>query len=154
MYHAVGCISPVTFGMHLAAAVESRHGLQNRPAIVLAGGREPAQWEQYPHHRFLSNNGALDCCDNGGCWKSRCTKVGDGDNKDTHDLCVYPVKTNVQEKMFSDLPPKDVYIAKCMDMIGPKDVIRGIESYYKGGILKYEEHDEKTKKVLEEILTK
>ena len=25
MYHAIGCVSPVTFGMHLCAAVESRY---------------------------------------------------------------------------------------------------------------------------------
>jgi len=77
----------------------------------------------------------------------------DGDNKDKHDLCVYPVKTNVQEKIWTDQPPQDVYIAKCMDMIKPKDVIRGIESYYTGGILKYENHTEEQKQVLEKILT-
>ena len=40
--------------------------------MVVAGGREPAQWEAYPHHQFISTNGALRCCEQGGCWKSRC----------------------------------------------------------------------------------
>ena len=154
MYHSVGCVSPVTFGMHLAAATESRHGLMNRPAVVIAGGREPAQWEQYPHHRFLSLNGALDCCDNGGCWKSRCTKVGDGDKKDAHDLCVYPVETNIKEKRGDT--EYNVSIAKCMDMIKPKDVIRAIEGYYEGGILEYEKlkTQSKARAELEKILSK
>jgi ADP-heptose:LPS heptosyltransferase len=155
MYHSIGCVSPVTFGMHLCAAVESRHGLQNRPGVVLAGGREPAQWEQYPHHQFLSNNGALDCCDNGGCWKSRCTKVGDGDNKDNHDLCVYPVKTDVKQKLFKDdREEREVFIAKCMNMISASDVIRAIETYYEGGMLKYEKHSDEQQKILDKILTK
>lgn len=39
-------------------------------------------------------------------------------------------------------------------MISAKDVIRGIESYYQGGILKYEKHNESQTKILEELLTK
>ena len=90
MYHATGVVCPVTFAMHLAVAVEMKTRPPiNRPAVILAGGREPAQWEAYPHHRFLSLNGALPCCDNGGCWKSRCSKVGDKDEKDDKNLCLY-----------------------------------------------------------------
>ena len=51
--------------------------------VVIAGGREPAHWEAYPNHQFLSTNGTLSCCLQGGCWKSRCQLVGDGDPKDT-----------------------------------------------------------------------
>ena len=94
--------------------------------VVLAGGREPVQWEMYPHHRFLATNGALNCCDNGGCWKSRCQLVGDGDGKDTENTCVHPVDIN-----------PELRIPKCMDMIKPLDVIRAIESYYIGGVLEY-----------------
>jgi len=126
MYHADGVVCPVTLAMHLAAAVESKHGLKNRPCVVISGGREPAQWEAYPHHRFLSTTACLDCCDNGGCWKSRCQKVGDGDEKDEKDLCVYPVQIK-----------EDLRIAKWMNMIRPEDVIRAIELYYEGGLLKY-----------------
>ena len=91
MYHADGVLCPVTFAMHLAAAVPTkREKPRNRACVVVAGGREPPQWEAYPHHQFISNNGALSCCDNGGCWKARCQRVGDGDRKDA-DLCVFPV---------------------------------------------------------------
>lgn len=131
VYHSSGVLCPVTLLMHLAAAVESRHGLLNRPCVVLAGGREPSQWEKYPHHRFLETNGALKCCDNGGCWKSRCSKVGDGDDKDNKDLCLNPVETDI------DFKDGKLKIAKCLDMIKPEDVIRSIEMYYEGGVLEY-----------------
>jgi ADP-heptose:LPS heptosyltransferase len=126
MYHAAGVVCPVTFAMHLAAAVETKPGrLQNRACVVIAGGREPAQWEAYPHHRFLSTNGALSCCDQGGCWKSRCQRVGDGDFKD-RDLCLFPVELSPQ-----------LCIPLCMDMITPDDVIRSIEMHHEQGILSY-----------------
>src|SRR6202012_5053490 len=78
IHFASGVVCGVTSGMHLAAAVETPSGRpKNRPCVVIAGGREPMQWEAYPHHQYISTNGALWCCDNGGCWKSRCQPVGD-----------------------------------------------------------------------------
>lgn len=128
MHHASGVICPVTFAMHLAAAVEVKPGRpQNRACVVVAGGREPSQWEKYPHHRFLETNGALMCCDNGGCWKSRCQPIGDGDEKDQPEhLCVEPVKTT-----------SGIVLPMCMDLITTGDVIRAVELYYRGGALKY-----------------
>ena len=90
--------------------------------MVVAGGREPAHWEQYPGHQFLSTVGALPCCAHGGCWRSRCQVVGDGDNKDRHSVCDYPVEV-----------ASDLAIPRCMDMITPQDVIRRIEMYYQPG---------------------
>ena len=131
MYHADGVVCPVTFAMHLAAAVEGKAGKpKNRACVVIAGGREPPQWEAYPHHQFISTNGALSCCENGGCWKSRCQPVGDGDSKD-NDLCVNPIKVSAE-----------LQIPKCMSMITPEDVIRRIELYYEGGALQYNAPDE------------
>jgi FkbM family methyltransferase len=159
MHHAAGVLCPVTFAMHLAAAVpmpapapspEGRgSGVRNlrregewpareerntpapqpspegrgrlggfRPCVVVAGGREPAHWEQYPGHQFLHTIGALDCCAAGGCWRSRCQTVGDGDAKDRQDVCAYPVQV-----------APDLRIARCMEMIEPRDVIRAIEKY-------------------------
>jgi ADP-heptose:LPS heptosyltransferase len=128
VYHADGVVCPVTFAMHLAAAVETKAGRpRNRACVVIAGGREPAQWEAYPHHQFISTNGALTCCDEGGCWKSRCQRMGDGDKKDD-DLCVFPVEVAPQLR-----------IPRCMEMITPADVIRRIEMYFEGGALAYNE---------------
>ena len=126
VYHSVGVVTGVSLTMHLAAAIESKHGLLNRPAVVIAGGREPVQWEAYPHHRFLAVNGAMKCCDNGGCWMSRCQLMGDGDEKDTKDVCLNPVQLN-----------PELRIPKCMDIIKSEDVIRAIQLYYTGGVLEY-----------------
>jgi ADP-heptose:LPS heptosyltransferase len=120
MYHADGVICPVTFLMHLAAAVETKPGRPiNRPCVVIAGGREPPQWEAYPHHQYLHMNGCLPCCDNGGCWKSRVVPIGDGDKKDApENLCIRPVKLK-----------NNVVVAKCIDMITADDIIRAVEKY-------------------------
>jgi ADP-heptose:LPS heptosyltransferase len=128
MYHASGVFCPVTFAMHLAAAVEVKPGRpKNRACVVVAGGREPSQWEKYPHHRFLETNGALFCCDNGGCWKSRCQPVGDGDEKDLpENRCLLPVAV-----------APDLAIPRCLDMVSAEDVIRAVELYYDGGALAY-----------------
>lgn len=127
MYDAEGVVCPVTFAMHLAAAVETKRGPRGtRPSAVIAGGREPAHWEAYPNHQFLSTNGALTCCLQGGCWKSRCQPAGDGDPKDHNDLCQQPVQV-----------APDLRIPRCMAMITPADVIRRIELYFEGGTLAY-----------------
>jgi hypothetical protein len=128
MYHAVGVLCPVTFAMHLAASVEVKPGRpKNRACVVVAGGREPSHWEKYGHHRYLETNGALPCCDNGGCWRSRCQPAGDGDPKDRpENLCPKPVSVST-----------DLVIPKCMDLITVDDVIRAIELYYRGGALQY-----------------
>ena len=127
MYHADGVVCPVTFAMHLAAAVPVRHGAAGlRPCVVTAGGREPPHWEMYPGHQFLHTVGALDCCATGGCWRSRCQPVGDGAADDA-DLCLRPVTTG-----------GGVLIGQCMSLITPARVIDAIELYYKGGVLEYE----------------
>jgi ADP-heptose:LPS heptosyltransferase len=121
MYHAEGAISAVSLLMHLAAAVEVKPGRpKNRACVVVAGGREPPHWTAYPHHQFIHTVGALWCCDNGGCWKSRTRPLGDGDYKDgAGELCVDPV---------GDLP-------RCMDMITAEEVARRIETYIAGGVV-------------------
>jgi ADP-heptose:LPS heptosyltransferase len=117
-YHSCGVLCGVTFLMHLAAAVPVRPGRPpNRAAVVVAGGREPTQWEAYPHHQFLHTIGCLDCCKTGACWKSRTVRIGDGSEHDEpENLCVDVV---------AGLP-------RCMEMISAQDVIRRIEMYYEG----------------------
>jgi len=123
MHHADGVLCPVTFAMHLAAAVETRPGRPPlRACVVVAGGREPPHWEAYPHHQFLSMVGMLPCCAEGGCWRSRCQRIGDGDEKDVRNVCEYPVQVSAE-----------LSIARCMQMIAPEDVIRRIEMYLEGG---------------------
>ncbi len=127
IYNSVGVLSGITFAMHAAAAIPVRAGMpENRACVVVAGAREPTQWEAYPNHRFLSNTGALPCCKQGGCWKSRCQLVGDGDKKDFEGLCEAPIQIT-----------NDLRIPKCMHMIKPDDVVKAVNTYYDGGILEY-----------------
>jgi hypothetical protein len=118
IYGAEGVVCPVTFAMHLAAAVPVRGGAGPlRPCVVIAGGREPPHWEAYPGHQFLHTVGALDCCATGGCWKSRCQPVGDGDPKD-RDLCRRPTRVG-----------EGPLVGQCMAMVTPQRVTDAIELY-------------------------
>jgi len=104
--------------MHLAAAVECKHGgPANRPCVVVAGGREPPSWEAYPTQQFLHTIGRLPCCAEGGCWRSRSVPLADGDEKDEErHLCVDVVE---------NLP-------HCMHLITPAAVTKAIELYLRG----------------------
>lgn len=72
--------------------------------------------EAYPQHQFLHTIGQLDCCRSGGCWKSRCQPVGDGDSKDRRNRCERPVAVR-----------EDLSIPQCLELIRPEDVISAIE---------------------------
>jgi ADP-heptose:LPS heptosyltransferase len=78
IYNSQGVISPITFAMHAAAALDKR-------CIVIAGGGEHHTWESYSAkagvkvpHDYLHTCGMLKCCKNGGCW------CGDCINQDTN----------------------------------------------------------------------
>lgn len=122
VYHAQGVLCPVTALMHLAAAVPIKPGQPvNRPCVVIAGGREPVHWEAYPGHQFIHTNGALDCCPTGGCWKDRTVRLRDGDERDRpNNRCL---------RVSNGLP-------RCMDMISPADVIRRIDLYFEGQVIR------------------
>lgn len=126
VHHSVGVLCPVTSLMHLAAAVPVRAGRpQNRACVAVAGGREPVQWEAYPHHQFLHTLGALPCCDNGGCWKARTVPLESGDPVGNHNLCVDPIRIGRSRKAIS--------LPRCMSMITPGDAIRAVGRYHDAG---------------------
>jgi ADP-heptose:LPS heptosyltransferase len=122
VYHSSGALTPVSFLMHLAAAVPTRTTkcLKSRPCVVIAGGREPPQWEAYPWHQFLHTCGTMDCCAVGGCWKSRIVELPVHPEHNT-SLCVKPVKSESGQM-----------IPMCMDMITVEDVLRSIGLYLEG----------------------
>lgn len=126
VYHAQGILTPVSLPMHLSAAVPTKAGMpKERPCVVIAGGREPPQWEAYPQHQFIHTSGSLKCCETGGCWKARAYPLGDGDEKDrTENLC---------GNLVGRFP-------RCMALITAEDVIRRIEYYYQGRQLRYLHH--------------
>ena len=130
VYHSQGVLCPVTGLMHLSAAVKCKwRGWQTRPCVVIAGGREPAHWEAYPGHQFIHRNGALRCGGQGGCWRDRTFRLGDGDKRDRPpNLCVDVV---------NGLP-------RCMDMISAAEVIARIETYFVGDKAKYLQSRQRT----------
>jgi ADP-heptose:LPS heptosyltransferase len=105
VWHSQGALGGVTFLQHLAAGLE-------KPYICIMGGREPVAWNSYPKQFLLHVIGALDCCQEGGCWRSRTQKIGDGDEKDK-SLCEYPV-------------PGEEAIPRCMALIQPEEVVAKI----------------------------
>ncbi|MBL9173338.1 MAG: hypothetical protein JNL10_07385 [Verrucomicrobiales bacterium] len=119
MSHAQGVVCGITFLMHLAAAVENAWtGRRGRPAVVIAGGREPVHWFAYPGHQVLHNVDQLPCS-GGGCWKSRTHPLGDGTVWDKPDrICTQHVGG----------------LARCMDLITAEDVVRRVEGFFEGGV--------------------
>jgi len=115
VHYSDGIVCPVTLLMHLAAAVPRPAGVKRlRPCIVVAGGREPAHWEQYPGHQFIHTIGQLDCCAHGGCWKARTAPLGDGSPLDQPgSLC-------------RDITPGG--LPRCMDMISSEHVCQLIQN--------------------------
>ena len=115
MYHAKGVLTPVSYPMHLST-IPMPDG-RKRPCIVIAGAREPSVWEQYTCHQYLHNCGALDCCKDGACWRSRIQKLDDNDEKN-NSLCLKPVTTLSGQ-----------IIPKCLDMITVDNVLAKINMY-------------------------
>ncbi len=127
MYHAQGGVGPISFGMHLAAAVPTKPGAAaRRPYVVIAGGRESVPLNQYPTQTILSNVGGLRCCLGGACWKNVSHGLG-GRRVD----CEQPVEVWPEHQVTPDAP-KGLRLARCMDMIKAEQVIAAIENYLHG----------------------
>jgi ADP-heptose:LPS heptosyltransferase len=103
MWWAEGTLGPISFQMVLAAAFQ-------KPAVVIAGGKESVHWQAFLNHRFLYTNGALKCCPWDGCWKG----------------------------MYKECTNRVAGIPRCYALIRPEDVARAIEIYYLGGLLSYD----------------
>ena len=84
---ARGVVCGVSLLMHVAAALE-------KPAVVIAGGREPVAWNAYPKQHYVHTVGCLPCSDpqghvGGACWRSRTIPLGDSAVLDK-DPCLFP----------------------------------------------------------------
>jgi len=124
--HADGVITPISFPMHLAAAL-------GRPCVVLAGAREAWHWEAYDRrnpglpnpdqlrvdHRYLHANGLMPCHNSefGGCWVNK-VLFAPGQR-----CCQLPEEVNGQ------------WVARCLLMVRPEEVIASVLSYYDDGTL-------------------
>lgn len=116
VYHADGVLCPVTFAMHLAAAVPTRNG-KARSCVVVVGGRETPSLIQYPNHTVLSVLGQLPCCAQKGCWRYVCQLTHVRQRVDS--ACDLPVQVN-----------ESLQIPLCMQIITPADVIEAILGSY------------------------
>lgn len=109
---ARGVLCGVSLLMHVAAALE-------KPAIVIAGGREPVAWNVYSRQQYLHTVGMLQCSSpqgdvGGACWRSRTVPLGDNSLLDNH-TCERPVGTTPE----------------CMTLISPARVTELILQYNK-----------------------
>lgn len=120
VYHSFGVISPVSFPFHLGYAIEWKN--RTRGIICIAGGRESAVWQTPPVGQYLHTIGMLDCCEAGGCWKSRVVPLNDGDDKDK-SLCLHPVHIENQ------------VVPLCQQMITPSNVASKVFLYEQGANL-------------------
>lgn len=105
-----GVMCGVSLLMHVAAALE-------KPAVVIAGGREPVSWNAYPKQHYIHTIGTLPCSDplgyiGGACWRSRTVPLGDSEVYDMHP-CERPINNTPE----------------CMTLITPR-VVADIVSMY------------------------
>jgi len=135
VYHAEGVVCPVTCVMHLAGAF-------NKPAVVIAGGREPWWWEAYTENTwnascvtqaspdmvnqvYLHTMGKFRCCAKGGCWKN-----GVGEKKNGKNC-----------RLVDDGPT--MRQPACMKSVRPEQVVDAIHRYSAGEHMVAEELPEK-----------
>ena len=114
--HAEGSIGLVSFHMHLSGALY-------KPAVIVAGAREPVSFTRFPYHQYLATDGTLPCSVPA-CWHcgiDKCT-----------NLVLTPDK--VEKK-----------VPKCVDMIPSEEVTAAIRRYYIGGRLKLDKPIDKPK---------
>jgi glycosyltransferase involved in cell wall biosynthesis len=144
VYHSEGCVSGVSFLMHLAAGMpgyQSEFGASLRkPCVSIYGGREPITFTNYNQHQILHTGGSFKCCEDGGCWQSRVVPLAKDRNKNNrmcHNTVVAGGRT----------------IQSCMNAIRPGDVIRAINMYYEGNVYKplKKRKQEKTVVTIEDV---
>lgn len=114
-----GVVCGVSLLMHVAAALK-------KPAIVIAGGREPVQWNAYPKQHYLHTVGMLPCstpqgATGGACWRSRTVPLGDNGFLD-RDTCERPVELTYARTPVATIP-------ECMTLIHPEQVAKLVLRY-------------------------
>ena len=119
VYNAFGVVTPCSLPMVLSYSIKPhpRFNWRSRACISIGGGREPNQWQAAPNQQYVHTCGMLDCCNLGGCWKSRTIPLKDGDHKD-NSLCIHPIKL-----------PNGETIPKCMKMISPLEIAALVRKY-------------------------
>lgn len=107
-------LGQITFVQHLAAALRKPDG-SRIPHITIAGGRESQFVTQGHANHVLHTIGSMDCCKDGGCWKSYVDGPVPNQNS-ASPQCLHPVAMGNNR------------FAGCMLRIQPAQVISTIES--------------------------
>jgi len=112
-YHCEGSLNLVSLAMHLS-------GSFGNPCVTVGGAREPQSFIHYNGHQFIDTCGTIPCGIKA-CWA--CKLEG--------------CKTLVQPSY--EVTPGHIseQVPKCVDLIHPNEVIRAVERYYDGGVLRY-----------------
>jgi len=154
-YHCDGSVGLISMQMHLAAAFD-------KACVVVAGAREPRSYENYNDHVYLTNQGTLRCknhCENCKHYheaialkkkEKHCSIVNGKIPQDlfySKQLCpdydpinptlryIYGCWKKGINSCSNNVKINGERYAKCIALIQPEDVIKGIESYYKNGAL-------------------
>lgn len=114
---AQGVLCGVSLLMHVASALD-------KPAVVIAGGREPVPWNAYPLQHYLHTVGMFPCCATGACGRSRTVPIGDNVALDK-DPCEFPVC-------------EDETIPLCMISLTPAQVAKKIGAIASGRGLRHD----------------
>lgn len=112
VYHADGGCSLVSSLMHILAGFK-------KPAVVVAGAREPTRFELYPWQRYLYNQGTM-----------KCAGICSDDKHREHS----GIRSCWKESRGA-CPNLESGHPKCIMMIEPEDVTKAVRSYYIGGTL-------------------
>lgn len=109
IYHSEGVVCPITAAGHIA-------GCFNKPAVILAGGYEPAGYIGYENQTIMSKIGQLECCKERACLKCwaqpRENRPYNADNE-----CLHKVNLN------------NFNFAQCMNETTPEQIAKAILSY-------------------------
>lgn len=108
--NAEGSIGLVSFHMHLSGALY-------KPAIVIAGAREPVSFTRYQGHQYITTEGCLPCAATSACWHCNIDSCS--------NLVIDETKTHISDRK----------VPKCVDIIHPDDISRALNAYYIGGRL-------------------
>lgn len=132
--NAEGSIGLVSFHMHLSGGLY-------KPAVIIAGAREPVSFTRYAGHQYLANDGCLPCAVTA-CWKcdiKACTNLVDLSGNGL------VLQRDSRGKALIKPEEESKVMPKCVDMIEPEEVTKAIQQYYIGGRLKYDVPSEKPK---------
>lgn len=113
IYHSAGVLTNLSFTA-LAPTMPGPNTVirKLRPCVIVAGGREPAHWQQMPGHFYVHRCGILDCNRDGGCWRYRVKPIPEYPKHNSR-ICAHPTQT-----------PSGQLIPLCMDMISVEEVCR------------------------------